>query len=234
MKKTYVIYTHTDMEDVWGIFFEQFNKFIDKENKIYIGINKISKGIPASYIQILYEDSKQYTERWKQLLDQVEEEVFIFLHEDMILYNKPNDELLTKYFSYVEKGLANSIKLIFAGTDKIQSNFDSSLVTNEYSVVSVQPTVIRKKYFIKILSYTKNLSIWNFENFIANKKLGHNDFMVFTGAETQRGQFHYNSFVFPYIATAIAKGKWNISEYHEELIPLINKHNIDINIRGKS
>jgi hypothetical protein len=38
--------------------------------------------------------------------------------------------------------------------------------------------------------------------------------------------------VYPYIATAIIKGKWNLSEYPIELGDLLSEYKIDKSIRG--
>jgi hypothetical protein len=56
--------------------------------------------------------------------------------------------------------------------------------------------------------------------------------MIDTETERLRGKYHYDSEVFPYIATAINKGKWNFSEYQEELSLLFKEYNIDKNLRG--
>jgi hypothetical protein len=50
--------------------------------------------------------------------------------------------------------------------------------------------------------------------------------------EPRRGMFHYDSSVYPYVATAICKGKWNLSEY-KELEQLLKDYNIDWRVRGK-
>jgi hypothetical protein len=50
--------------------------------------------------------------------------------------------------------------------------------------------------------------------------------------ESKRGMTHYDSSVFPYIATALVCGKWNVGEYPTELNPILNKYNIDVNLRG--
>jgi hypothetical protein len=50
--------------------------------------------------------------------------------------------------------------------------------------------------------------------------------------EPKRGENHYDSDVYPYIATALVKGKWNINEYPSELGGLLSINNIDINNRG--
>ena len=50
--------------------------------------------------------------------------------------------------------------------------------------------------------------------------------------EKQRGQCHFDSEIFPHTASALVKGKWNLSEYYPEIYPLLNSHNIQINTRG--
>jgi hypothetical protein len=52
------------------------------------------------------------------------------------------------------------------------------------------------------------------------------------GNERRRGIYHNDSSVFPYIATAINKGKWNYSEYEKELNTLFNIYNINPFERG--
>ena len=43
---------------------------------------------------------------------------------------------------------------------------------------------------------------------------------------------HYNSTIFPYIATGIVRGKWNTNEYSNELNTFFYEFDIDKNIRG--
>jgi hypothetical protein len=50
--------------------------------------------------------------------------------------------------------------------------------------------------------------------------------------ELKRGGNHYDSNVYPYIATALVKGKWIISEYSDQLTKLLINYNIDQNKRG--
>jgi hypothetical protein len=68
---------------------------------------------------LVYDDSKSYTERWRQILPQIEEDVIMFLHEDMILFDTPNFELLEKYYGYVKSGVVESIKMILAAREKL-------------------------------------------------------------------------------------------------------------------
>ena len=73
------------------------------------------------------------------------------------------------------------------------------------------------------------LNIWKFEEAIESND---NHYMVRLGNEKQRGKYHCDSIVFPYIATAINKGKWNMSEYREELDKLFGEYNINPFERG--
>jgi hypothetical protein len=225
-----VIYTHTDMEDVWKPFFGQNKKYLS-EFKTYICLNKSNDNVPKEYIPIYYDDSKTYTERLVESLKQIDEEVFLFTHEDMILFDTPDYEYLEKYFGYVKGKKVDSIKLLYVGENSIKSEVDDTLVVNPYSKFSIQPTIIRKEVLMQIAEGVGALNIWDFENAIVGAGM---DFMARRGDENQRGQYHYDSFVYPYIATAINKGKWNLNEYTKELNPIFEEYNINPFERGMS
>ncbi len=222
-----IVYTHTDMKDVWPMFFGQFKKYIG-DTKVYVAVNKESDEL-SMYNQIVYDDSKQYTERWNEILELIQEEFFIFLHEDMILFSNPNFQLLEKYIGYVTGNLAESIKLILAGDRFEEWSVDKTLVTNEYAKFSIQPTITTKKVFKELVNNLPPMTIWKFEEAIVSAG---RDFMVRVGDEKKRGMYHYDSSVFPYIATAINKGKWNYSEYQTELDSLFAEYQINPFERG--
>ena len=106
-----VVYTHTDMKDLWPMFFGQLKKYVSN-TKIYVAVNEDDSYL-SDYTIVKYDDSKVYTERWKQILPQISEEVILFLHEDMILFDSIKPDYIKKYFEYVKNGEVNSIKLIF-------------------------------------------------------------------------------------------------------------------------
>jgi len=217
-----VVYTHTDMKDIWPMFFGQFKKYINGY-KVYVAVNQIDTQIPSDYIQLVYDDLNSYTERWRQILSQIEEETIMFLHEDMILFDKPNFELLEKYYGYVKSGVAESIKMNLTGDSFVPSDIDSTLVTNQYSQFSIQPTIVKKEIFKNLVNTIGSLNIWQFEEAIVSYG---KDFMIQIGGEKKRGIYHYDSIIFPYIATAINKGKWNMSEYQKELDKMFNEYGV--------
>ena len=224
-----IVYTHTDMKDIWPMFFGQLKKYIG-DTKVYVAVNEDDTQI-SDYIRIIYDDKKEYTERWKEILDKIEEETFMFMHEDMILFDKLNFQLLEKYIGYVSNEVVDSVKLILAGSEFQSSSIDTTLVTNEYSKFSIQPTIIRKSIFKEKVNSVSSLNIWQFEEAIS---ITGKDFMVKIGGERKRGIYHYDSLVFPYIATAINKGKWNLNEYTKELNPMFEEYNINPFERGIS
>jgi len=224
-----VVYTHTDMKDIWPMFFGQLKKYISN-TKVYVAINQNDSYL-SDYIQILYDDNKKYTERWKQILPQISEEIILFLHEDMILFNSIKVDYIKKYYNYIKNNEANSIKLILAGDTFSESSIDSTLVYNDYSKFSIQPTIVTKEFFLTTLNSVGQLNIWEFEQAVSPTG---RDYMVRIGSEKKRGLYHYDSLVFPYIATAINKGKWNLIEYEDVLNPLFEEYNINPFERGMS
>jgi hypothetical protein len=51
--------------------------------------------------------------------------------------------------------------------------------------------------------------------------------------EPLRGQYHYDSIVYPYVATAVSGGKWDLKAYKKELGLLLEEYDIDPESRGK-
>lgn len=227
IKAPLVVYTHTDMKDVWPMFFGQLKKYIG-DTKVYVAVNEDDTQL-SDMIRIIYDDSKQYTDRWKEILPQIEESVFMFLHEDMILFDEPKFDYIDRYFKLVDGGKVESIKMIYVPDNDIVSDIDDTLISNQYSKLSIQPTIIRKDYFKSILDKVGSLNIWDFELAIA---VDTKSYMVRVGGELKRGMYHCDSIVFPYIATAINKGKWNYNEYQKELDVLFLEYGMNPFERG--
>lgn len=217
-----IIYTHSDYKDVWTLLFGQIQKYLPTQ-RVYVLTDSPTDDIPSEYTTIVYDDSKIYTERLKQCLSQIDEDVVLFQHEDMILFNQPKIELFGKYIEYVKNGDVDSVKLIYVQENDIVSELDSTLVSNQYSKFSIQPTLIRLKNFVSLLESTQPLNIWDFE--LAVPAEGKH-YMVRLGDERKRGMYHCDSIIYPYIATAIIKGKWNYGEYMKELDELFNEYGI--------
>lgn len=228
MELNILLYTHTDYKDVWPPFFGQLKKFLP-EAKLYVLVNKNDSDIPHDSTIIIYDDSKIYTERLKEGLNKLTCNEFLFIHEDMYLYDTPNMSIIEKYIGYIQTKKVDSIKLIYVAGDDNKSSLDETLILNQYSKFSIQPTLITKETLMTKLNALGPLNIYDLERSIQNSG---NDFMCKIGGEIKRGSGHYDSLVFPYIATAIVRGKWNYLEYRNELDNILTEYNIDKNNRG--
>ena len=112
-----VVYTHTDMKDVWVPFFGQLKKYMPN-NEVYVCVNQDDEML-SDYNRVIYDETKSYTEKLAESLEQINEEVFLFTHEDMILFDK-----LTIYEYYKFSTLTN-----FAGDPTHNSFGGISFVT---------------------------------------------------------------------------------------------------------
>ena len=149
-----VVYTHTDMVDVWDMFFSQLKKYLPN-NKVYVVVDKEHSKL-SQYVQLTYDDSKPYTERWKEVLPQITEETILFLHEDMILFSEVKLDYIERYYDLVNSGQVGSIKLINTITNKSSSDIDNTLVESSFSI---QPTLINRKDFVSLLNSVPSLSL---------------------------------------------------------------------------
>jgi hypothetical protein len=237
MNPTIVLYTHTDYKDVWPVIFGQTNKYLPLNKKI-IFVDKFDESIDSSYTQIYYDDKLSYTDRVRSCLEKVTDDLILFFHEDMPLYADPDNEILNQFTSLVKEGKADFIRLIKAGVDEmfIPSGIHSDLVEcPENSLFSIQPTITTTKKLKDIFSDFPNLNIWQFESNVSDSCIRRQYtkcYMASKEFETKRGLYHWNSDIFPYVATAIVKGRWNCAEYNLELNELFERYNIDKNKRG--
>lgn len=238
MKPTILLYSHTDYKDIWPIFFGQINTYLPDYKKVIL-VNKFDCNIQKDYKIITYEDKLQYTDRLAYCLKQMEQnEVVLFLHEDMILYKQPNCQVIEDFVDLVKNDVADFIRLNKSSYGKtfIPSSIHKNLLLGDTdNLFCIQPTICKVESLQKVFSLVPNFNIWNFESIISSLCIKNNlvkSFMTSDINENKRGLYHWDSNIFPYIATAVEKGKWNYSEYNDELTFLHNQYNIDKNLRG--
>jgi hypothetical protein len=235
--------------DLWNMFFSQIDKHIPLNffsNK-YVFVDEPNKTIPDLYTTIIYDKKDVYRDQFLNSIKQVKEEFCLYISEDYILYNDILVDKLLSYQQFME--LDNTIAFIrlhrgeVGYSDIIPYNLSNELFyVNRYLpyYYSQTATIWRTKDLEKIHETGPKLHIgnsdwqnsfeWNANTACLN--LNKTGLFVYR-FESKRGMYHYDSSVFPYIATALVKGRWNISEYKNELIPLINEYGIDITQRGE-
>jgi len=210
------VYSHSEYFDVLDIFLDQWNKFYNKE--IIIFANQKYNNEKT----IIYNDKLSYSEKLLYCINQIKENNIFFHHEDMLIYDNPNINLLNEYEKILTKTEKDFIRLTRApgncafSESKLSKTLFNILENSEY-VFSVQPSIWKKKSLEKFLNEAGKLNIWELEEssqFI-NKKVKISGLCHFDN-EPKRGG-HHDSNVWPYIASATIKGKWNFAEYENEL-----------------
>ena len=224
----YVIVVNTvfHCKDLWDMFFCQIEKHYPN-NKIYVFTDN-AIGLPKNVIPILYDANDNFRTQYLKSIKQVNEEFILYLNEDYVLYDDVNIDIINDYIHEME--LNN--KISFIKTNMGSMNMGEKRYNNRDDLFYLNPNM---KYF-----YSQNVAIWRTRDLKKIHELGPDlhiagnrtnlQFEVEANAvcrnlklqglysyhgEPKRGKYHYDSIVFPYIATAIIKGKWNLNEYFE-------------------
>ena len=217
-----LVYTHSDYSWVWKYWQQQTDKFLQNFDKICI-LN-LNSSFREDYLVIKYNDELTYKNRVLSCLNDIDDnEIVLFCHEDMFLYKKPNFEIIDEYINLVKNDNCELVKLIRAFENLDKSNLHEKLFKNpDKQLFSIQPTIIKVKTLKHIYKTVPGDNIWEFEANTSKKYL--KDIISLCSfdlnEDKKRGKFHYDSFVYPYICTAVIKGKWNFKEYKKELFEI--------------
>jgi hypothetical protein len=213
----------------------QTNMFLPNEKK-YLFTNKAGDFNLDGWEVIIYDESLPYNQRISSCLEAVEEEVVILHHEDMFLLSEPYWAQIDNMVDLVASKQIDMIKLIKAAYNNIPTRqcFPNIYLNSPELYYAIQPTIIRKKTLHNIYRNVESPNIWQFEvdagNYVYSRGMKSGYFS--TGNEDKRGNFHWDSLVYPYIATAVVKGKWDFEHYRNELTELLENYNINPETRG--
>lgn len=239
-KLCHIVYSHTDYSDIWPVYFPQTKKYFDAIPHKILFVNKKSDLAPKEYTQIIYNDKKPYVNRLLECFAQVKKlgyEVCFFEHEDMFLFDSPKIDKIEKYAKAVDKGYFDFVKLIqggeFISENSIIDETLFELDLKSHWIFSIQPSIWNVARFLELLKKHKGQGIWVFEE-KAQKTCRK---LKIKGAFSQGkgekvGSAHFSNDVYPYVATAVVKGKWNTSEY-PNLDSIIKNYGIDKSKRGE-
>ena len=229
-----VLYSHTDYDDVWPVFFGQQEKFLGPLGENYIFLNRFSDKVPSHWTQVLYPDTVSYTERLSHCLKQIDCEVLLFQHEDMFLYGTPNVSALKSILRLLTapKSRLDYVRLVRGGRyfgTAIPGNWKfSRMYRLSPWLLSVQPSFWRRDAMLKLVTELSGKNIWEFESAGQRvfRKLGIRGATI-NEKGLRRGKYHWDNTIYPFVATAIVKGKWNMSEYSDVLDSILQINGLD-------
>jgi hypothetical protein len=227
-----VLYTNSNCKDVWKMFLLQNKKYYGSEIYVITDSEEF-EGFEKDKI-FTYKNTDDYWDVWVRALKKFNLKNFIYLQEDFILYDKVNTEKIINITNFLNKSDYSFIRLIKSGN--LKSNLIESCLfeieSENTDIFSMQPTIWKTNDYIKIMNGVKEkkwLETIKYRQFMIDN---HIKGLYYFKDEPKRGLNHHDSSIYPYIATALVRGMWNISEYNNELKPLLDEYNININVRG--
>ena len=208
----WITHTHTDCYDVCKIYDGEMPSKLwgDQfwENHYYL-INSEYKSkkeeLKLSGKFFYYEDYLFYPLRLLNILSNINSEIIVLDHEDMILYDKANLDEINKALNLIEKKNLDSIRFIKninAKYNKIENSTAEIIDKKSEWIFSIQPSIWRRNSLISVLKRNLNVNIWQLEYKSQKvvRKLGLN-IGVLGGDGKKRGKFHCDSEYYPFIAT---------------------------------
>ena len=237
-KIAHITHSHTDCSDIWKIYFNQMSKFWNVGMQSVFLVNSSELNIPSRYKIFKYDQNDSYSKRLIKSLKSLNQYEYIFFdHEDMFLYKKPDYEEINTYLLQLFNGKYDYIRLIKSSNCKYKlvENYTTLFEINLNSkwIFSLQPSFWNRIKLLNLLEKNGNCSGWDLElksqKVLKNLKIS----SAFSHRKgKKRGLHHFDNDIYPYIATAIIKGRWNISEYSYELADLFKEYNVDPSLRG--
>jgi hypothetical protein len=227
-----IAYTNSNCYDLWDVFQKQIKKHTTLP--LYMITDKEVDNLNLSN-QFFYKNNDSYYQVWIDALNKFNSEYFIYLQEDFFLYDDVNINKLNEYVDFLKNNLDYSFVRLIKSGDLGQTKLTDTLYeiesTNPF-IFAMQATIWRTSDYNKLMKEVKDSKWFENDNYkhvmreIDMKGVYHYD------GEPKRGINHYDTNVYPYVATALVKGKWNINEYPLELGGILLNGNIDKNIRG--
>ncbi len=227
-----IAYTNSNCSDLWDVFQKQNRKYTTIP--LYMISDKAVDCIDDDKL-FIYNNENDYYNVWVEALKKFDSDYFIYLQEDFILYDKVDDEKLNQCLEFLKQNLNYSfIRLIKSGSLREKRIFDNlyEIESSNANIFSMQATIWRTKDYISLMEKVKDRKWLENDKYPKEMlKMGMKGLYYYDG-EGKRGENHYDSSIYPYIATALVRGKWNTSEYSNELISILSYFDIDKNKRG--
>ena len=243
----FICYSHSSYEDVRIAFFARLQKYLPQAQNLILFTDKIITPPPPGVRVILFDDNLSYSDRVASCLEQIEEDVCVFHHEDMILYDIPDIILLNAYINTVSSNESQPridyIKLLKGGETRdieIPGGYSTLYaLPHDYALsFTIQPTIWKVSKLKEVYSQAAKTSL-NGAHAVGNFELLGSQYVNTTNihgayhysGESKRGGNHWNSRVYPH-GNFLFKGQWTYNEYQPELDELFEEYSIDPQTRG--
>lgn len=220
----FILYSHSSLKWIWNAFTGETEKYFPIDcSKYFFCDTQLQNDL--NYKNIIYKNADPYAKRLRDCLQEVKEDYVLIHHEDMIFYDDVDAEQFRYYFEILKCNEQFScLKLVKSG---ISFSYPQQFTNNIYYLQDdekylfvVQPCIWKKCDLIKILNECSDYSIYQLEE-ETNKYIKENNYkFIFAWnalEDKKKGLYHWDNSSYPFINSALFKGKWNDSEYDIEI-----------------
>jgi len=221
---TLVTYTHSKCTDLHHPYLDRINKFFPELQYHLLTCNT---QVDCDRC-IVYDDKDSHSNQMINVLSQVTTDFVIYSQEDYILFDRVDVEKLQACMNLLDvEDNIHFIRLIKSGVGSrigfYNKDFDYLDCDGDY-YFSTQITLWRRNILIELYKKSQVASV--FDEPLNSKHLKEMGAVgLFHKQVGKSVGGHYNSTIYPYIATAKVKGRWNTSEYPDELNQLFKEYN---------
>jgi hypothetical protein len=220
-------YTHTNTKDLHPAYFGRLEKYFPSLKNSFVLCNE-----KINYANcIVYDDSKTHGNQMITALEQISTDYVIYAQEDYILFDYVNETEIEKLIGYMQSDKEIPfIRLIQSGLGNITQQYNEDLAYLDSGweyYFSTQITIWRKDILLEMYKKSNPEKITSTEvNLVQHLR----DISIKGLFHLKRGNQvggHFNSYVYPYIATGVVRGKWNYTEYESELKDVFFEYDIN-------
>jgi len=231
--------THSSCRDVWPMYLGQLEKHWPGHPPHVIANDTLDL-FDRSEGYAKYNPADPFSQQYLQGLSAVDTEFVLTMQEDFVLYEDVDVSVLDEIVQWLAGAQNRKIKgeafirLIFSGMGRrpqinpIRLQCEST--RDAAYPYSMQATIWRTDALRELYKTIDASTPWDAEQ-QGCQHISHHGAALYDGGK-QRGRDHWDSLCFPYISTALVRGKWNLQEYAKELTPLLSEYGIDPELRG--
>ena len=231
--------TNSVNKDLWSVHRMQIQRYMTEPH--YVFSDEFDESIQVNKF-IPYDSKLKFRSQFLSCIEQVEEKFCLYLNEDYLFYDAPDLDKLQEYVSVLQNNECFSFIRLAKGIDLFKIPISSTLnyldSRNPY-FFSQTASLWRTEHLMAVHAQGPDLHIagndmsQQFEVAATDvcRTLGIQGLYHYDG-ESKRGEYHYDSKIFPYTASALVKGEWNFKEYEKELKDLGRQYRMSFKKRG--
>lgn len=218
----FILYSHSSLEWILPAFKGLQKEYFPIDCPKYVFCDKEVN--LEEYKCFTYSNEDKYSKRLAECLSKVEEEFVIIHHEDMLFFDDVDMDYFNYYLEVMKTSDASYIKMLRGGLsqqspERYMNGIYKVPIDEPYKFV-IQPAIWRKEHLLRILTHYGNCSIYELEEGGVVHFIVENNFQclfAYNEGDRKRGMYHWDNSKYPFIATALNKGEWNLVEYDIEI-----------------